>query len=296
MSPKIYLIISALMFGSIGVVTRDLPFESEMISLSRSVLGALFVCFFCLITKKKIDLGLVKKNLIWLIISGAALGINWVFLFESYQHINISTAIVCYYLAPVIVTATSPIFLKEKLSFGSVACVLAALLGLVLVTGIGTDMAGNLALGVTYAVSAAVLYAAIIIINKKIVDLGGIERTLFQLGISAAVMLPYVALTDTFPTGGASLWSIAILLFAGIVLTGVVYLFFFSAVDKVNAQAISVILYIDPITAIILSSIILSERMSLIQIFGTILILGATFVNEVVLAKHSNKPIAEESV
>jgi len=280
------------MFGSIGVVTRYLPFGSEMISLARSLIGGLFVLLFVIIAKRKIDFAAVKKNLTLLILSGAALGINWVLLFESYQNINISTATVCYYIAPVIVTVASPIFLKEKLSFWSVVCVLTALLGLIFVTGVGTETADNFLLGVTYAISAAVLYAAIIIMNKKITDLGGIERTLIQLGVSAAIMLPYTAITGAFLADGASFWSILVLLFAGIVLTGVVYLLFFSAIDKVSAQAISVILYVDPITAIILSSIIFAERMTLMQIFGTILILGATFVNEVALNK---KQITEET-
>ena len=293
MNPKIWLIISAVMFGCIGVASQGLPFESEMISLSRSAIGGLFVFAFCLFTKRKMNMELVKKNAVWLILSGASLGINWVFLFEAYKLINVSTAIVCYYLAPVIVTAASPFILKEKLSTGSVICVLTALAGLIFVTGIGTEMTENAVLGVTYAVAAAVLYAGIIIINKKIIGLGGMERTVFQLGVSAAVMLPYVLIVGALPQGRATLTDVIILLFVSIVLTGILYLLFFSVVDKVNAQTISVILYIDPITAIILSSLILSERMTLIQIFGTILILGATFVNEVVLNKFKK---TEESI
>jgi drug/metabolite transporter (DMT)-like permease len=180
------------------------------------------------------------------------------------------------------VTATSPLFLKEKLSLGGVVCVLTALLGLVFVTGIGSEMQGNLTLGVIYAISAAVLYASIVIMNKKMSGLGGIERTVFQLGISAVVMLPYVFITSSFPSGGVSLNSVLLLLFVGIVLTGAVYLLFFSVVDKVKAQTISVISYIDPITAIILSAVIFSERMSPMQILGAILILGATLVNELI--------------
>ena len=287
MSPKIWLIISAVMLGFIGIVTYGLPFEGELVSLSRSAVGGLFVFAFCLVTKRKMNMELVKKNAVLLILSGAALGINWVFLFEAYKLINVSITTVCYYLAPVIVTAVSPFILKEKLNAGNVACVLTALLGLILVTGLGTEMTEYTILGVIYAVSAATLYASIIIMNKKMAGLGGIERTVFQLGTSAAVMLPYAFFVGAFPTGETSIGSgdILNLLFLSIVLTGIVYLIFFSVVDKVKTQTISVILYIDPITAIILSSLILSERMSPIQIFGTALILGATFVNEVVLNK-----------
>ena len=296
MSPKIWLIISAVMLGFIGVISQGSPFEPEMISLSRSAIGGLFVFAFCFFTKRKMNMGQVKKNAGLLILSGAAFGICWVFLFEAYVLIDVSTAIVCFYLAPVIVTAVSPFILKEKLSIGSAACVLTALLGLILVTGIGTEMTEYSILGVIYAVAAAVFYAAIIIINKKIVGLGGIERTVFQLAASAAVMLPYVFIVGAFPQSGVphiSLFDVFILLFLSTVLTGVVYLIFFSVVDKVKTQTISVILYLDPITAVILSSLILSERMTLIQIFGAILILGATFVNEVVLTKFKK---TEESI
>ena len=294
MSPKIWLIISAAMLGCIGVISQGLPFEPEMISFSRSAIGGLFVFAFCFFTKRKMNMDQVKKNAVLLILSGAALGICWVFLFEAYVLIDVSTAIVCFYLAPVIVTAVSPFILKEKLTIGGVACVLTALFGLILVTGIGTEMTEYFMLGVIYAVAAAVLYAAIIIINKKIVGLGGIERTVFQLAASAAVVLPYVLIAGALSQGGAphiSLFDVFVLLFLSIVLTGVVYLIFFSVVDKIKTQTISVILYIDPITAVILSSLILSERMTLIQIFGTVLILGATFVNEIFLNKKTEESI-----
>lgn len=274
---KLEIIFSMLIFGTIGIVVSYIPLPSSVIALARSAIGALFLVTLLLLSKRKPDWRAVRKNLPLLLISGAALGFNWILLFEAYRHTTVATATVCYYMAPVFIILLSPVVLKERLTPLKLICTTAAFAGVVLISETGGSSSTR---GVLFGLSAAVLYCAIVLINKCIRGLPPVETTLFQLAFSAAVMLPYTALTENLsaihPTG-----SILLLLFiAGIVHTGVAYFLYFESLKKLPAQTAAVFSYIDPVTAILLSAAVLRQPMTARQICGAALILGASLLSD----------------
>ena len=235
-------------------------------------------------TKKPLDIPAIKKNLKLLILSGTLIGVNWILLFESYKYIPVSTATLCYYLSPVFVTLASPIVLKEKLTGTKLACVGAALFGMVLISGVfqGNAAANNQFVGILLGCGAAVLYASVVLINKFIKDIPANDCTVMQLGTVAVVLLPYVLLTEDL---AAIQWEpsyLAMLVFVGIVHTGSAYKLYFGAVQYVEGQTIALLSYIDPVVTIILSAIILGEPLTVYSIAGAVLILGSTMVGELV--------------
>ena len=52
---------------------------------------------------KKISKEAIKANLAVLCVSGALIGFNWIFLFESFNYTTVATGTLCYYMAPVFV-------------------------------------------------------------------------------------------------------------------------------------------------------------------------------------------------
>jgi drug/metabolite transporter (DMT)-like permease len=176
----------------------------------------------------------------------------------------------------------SPLILKEKLSGLKIACVLASLLGMSFVAGINNLSVGgqNNLLGIACGLIAAVLYASVMLMNKFLKGLSGIESSSTQLFIASAVLLPYVLLTEKVSFSAFTGKAILLILVVGIVHTGIAYLLYFSAMQKLPGQTIALFSYIDPITAIILSSLILGEVMNPLQIFGAFLILGSTCLSE----------------
>ena len=58
----------------------------------------------------------IKKEIPLLVLSGVAMGFNWILLFEAYKYTTVSVATLSYYFAPVIVTVACPILFKEKSS------------------------------------------------------------------------------------------------------------------------------------------------------------------------------------
>lgn len=288
---KLGLIISMLIWGSIGIFVKYINFTSSQIALVRAILGSIFLIIFSMISKESLSKEKIKSNLLVLICCGICLGFNWIFLFQAYHYTTVSTATICYYLAPIIVMFLSPFLLKEKLNSVKVCCIVAAMIGMLCIVGIDkSSMGENNMVGILYGLSAACFYTGVVILNKFLKGISGRDSAIVQLSVSAIFLLPYVIFTEKISLVGVSSQSIILLLVLGVVHTGIAYLLYFTVIQKIESQTVAIYSYVDPISAIFMSAIILNESMSLLQIIGGILILGSTFISEV----YSNKIKSQE--
>ena len=279
---KAMLLLSVAIFGTIGLLRRNLLCSSGFLALTRAVIGAVFLLALVLLKKQKPDFAAIRKSGLLLALSGAALGFNWIFLFEAYNHTSVATATVCYYLAPILVILLSPILFREKLKGRQKICAAAALAGLVAVSGFpDTGFPGWEELrGVAFALAAAGLYACVMICNKKITGIGPYEKTISQLFLAAAVMLPYVLLTEHPGQIQLATGSFFLLLVTGIVHTGIAYWLYFGSMGALKAQTVALYSYLDPIVAIVLSLVVLKEPMTPISVIGAVLVLCSAFLSE----------------
>lgn len=280
-SAKLQLIAAMLIFGSIPIFVRSLPFTSAQIAIARGIVGSAFLFVYGVLLKRAVSWERIRPNLPILLASGAALGFNWILLFQAYRYTSVSNATIGYYFAPVIVMFLSPWVLKEPLNALKAGCILAALAGMVCIAGVGGGAAGGTGLlGIALALGAAALYATIVLLNKFLRGVSGIESSLMQLGLSALALLPYVMFTDGLPFASMTLPSGLLLLLVGVLHTGFVYLLYFSVLQKLPGQTVAVYSYIDPVSAILMSALFLGESLTAMQMLGGALVLGATFVNE----------------
>ncbi len=271
-------VLSMTVFGTIGVLVRFIGLSSSEIALYRAVMAAVLVGGYLLISGQKISVKNLKGNLLLLLISGGAMGINWVLLFEAYKYTTVSTATLSYYFAPVIVTVLSPIVFREKMTVKAWICFGASTLGLVLITGVG-DGAVNIK-GILFGLSAAVFYATVMILNKFITGVGGIVRTFMQFVASLAVLIPYVIFDGGFHLGEIDSTGAICLITVGILHTGIAYCLYFSSLGELRGQEVAILSYVDPLVAVIISVAVLGEPLTLPQIVGGVLILGFTLWNE----------------
>lgn len=279
---RFMLIISMVVFGTIGLFVKNINLASGEIALYRAILASVLIGLFFLLKGKKLSVREIKKELLLLLLSGAAMGFNWIFLFEAYNYTSVSVATLSYYFAPVIVTLACPLLFKEKMNFKKWICFTGSTLGIVLITGIGelsenTEHIKGIALGL----SAAVLYATVILINKYIKNVGGIERTFFQFIAAVIVLLPYVAITSGFNFTSLDGAGWGFLLTVGLIHTGITYCLYFSSIKHIPGQKAAILSYIDPLVAVLCSAFILGETMLPMQIAGGIMILGFTLYNEI---------------
>lgn len=282
MKSKIQFILSMIIFGTIGLVVRYIDLSSSERALLSSFLGCLFLLLLFVVLKKKISWNLVKSNALFLILSGIALGGNWIFLYQSYDHTTIANATLGYYFAPVFVMILSPYVLREQLSIKKIVCIGVAVIGMVMIVGEGVSASSSDdILGLSFGLIAAAFYASLLLLNKFIKDMGKLELTIIQLGTTTLLLMPYVFLTSGFGIFEVSGSSIPFILILGIINTGIGFWLFFSGMEKLKGQSIAMLSYVDPFVAILISTMILQEQMTIIQMLGGGLLLGSTFVSEI---------------
>lgn len=282
-SPRLMLILSMAIFGTLGIFVRNIPVSSGELALYRAVLAVVMIGGVLLITRQKINFKSIKKEIPLLLASGAALGVNWILLFEAYKYTTVSSATLAYYFAPVIVTLVCPFLFKEKLTVRQIVCFVMSTVGLALIIGVG-ESGGSIA-GILFGLAAAVFYATVVILNKFIKNVEGIHRTFLQFAAAVVVLLPYVLFTGGFTLGGLSGIGWVNLLVVGFVHTGVTYLMYFSSLKELTGQQAAILSYIDPLVAVIVSVTVLGETMTIWQALGGALVLGFTLWNELAANK-----------
>lgn len=281
MNPRLMLITSMAIFGTLGIFVRNIPVSSGELALYRAVLAALLIGAFLFFTKQSIPFAKVRMEVPLLLVSGMAMGINWILLFQAYKYTTVSVATLSYYFAPVIVTVVCPIFFKEKLTSKQIICFVMSTLGLVLITGIGDVGSGSDFVGILFGLGAAVFYATVILLNKYIKNVEGIHRTFLQFLAAIVVLLPYVLMTSGVTLSSLDSMGWANLLIVGLIHTGVTYCLYFSSLKELPGQKAAILSYIDPLVAVLISVTILGESMTLPQVAGGILVLGFTLWNEI---------------
>lgn len=275
-------LLAMTIFGTIGLFVKFIELPSTVIALSRGALGTLFLLLVLKLLKRRINTATIKSNFKHLVIAGVALGLNWIFLFEAYRLTSVATATLAYYMAPIILILLSPILLHERVPVGKWLCVICALFGMSLISGVW-EGSENVALdGITMGLIAACFYASVVINNKFLKGLDPYDSSIVQLAVAAIVLLPYVLFTVDFSVLKPDTTTIALTLTVGILHTGIAYWLYFSALPKLEAARIAIFSYIDPAIAILLSVFVLMEPMTTAGVIGAVLILGAALASEFV--------------
>lgn len=274
---------SMLIFGTIGIFRRSIPLPSAFLAFSRGILGGLFLLAFLKLKRKKTEEKLPAHTVLWLAVSGAVMGVNWILLFEAYNHTTVAVATLCYYMQPTIVVLLSPVIFREKLTLRKGVCAAVAVAGMVLVSGVidgGSPQAGD-PQGVLFGLGAAVCYAAVVIMNKKITGVEAFQKTKIQLLSAGIVMIPYLLLTGGFSVEGVSALTVILLFTVGLVHTGIAYVLYFGSLDGLKAQSAAIFSYIDPVAALFFSALFLREPLSLSGIAGAAMIIGSAAISEI---------------
>jgi len=281
------LVASMLIFGTIGIFRRHIDLPSSVIAMLRGFIGTAFLLVFIRLRGQRLSLADIKKNLVKLVASGVVMGFNWILLFEAYRYTSVATATLCYYMAPIIMMLVSPVLLHERLTRKKILCMMLALVGMIPVSGVlETGFHAGELRGVLLGLGAAVLYAAVVLTNKTITEIGAYDKTIVQLAAAALSLVPYVLLTENVASIHLTGMSSAMMLLVGMVHTGFAYALYFGCTKYLSAQTLAIVSYVDPVVAILLSALLLGESMTPLGAAGAVLVLGATLASELPERKH----------
>ena len=278
-STYIQFITAMVIVGTIGIFRRNIALSSAVLAFTRGFLGSLSLGLFVKARGQKIFHGIKTGKFLLLVLNGAIIGVNWIFLFEAYRYTTVAVATLCYYLQPTLLILVSPIFFKEKLTPRKLFFALIAFAGMVLVSGVIGGEAGNLK-GVAFGLAAALLYTMAIVINKTVTGVDPFEKTIIQLASAAVVLIPYILLTEDMVAIHPDGMTVILVLIVGVIHTGFVYYLYFGSMERLNAQAVAILSYIDPVVAVLASWIFLKEPLTLMVIIGAVLIIGSAILSE----------------
>ena len=269
-------ILAMLIFGTNGFLVAHISLPASQTVLFRTLLGGAALTALVLL-RGGFDRASVRAELKYLLLGGAALGANWVALFEAYRLLNVSLATLIYYIGPMLILLVSPLLFHEKLTGTKIAALCLVAVGLVCISG-SIALGGLSVLGLLVAILAALIYASLIFINKHVVRTGGMQTAAIELDVAFAVVLIYVLLTAGLPRPrAADLPWIGVL---GLVNTALAYCLYFSGLQKLPAQSVALISYIDPVSALFFSALLLHEALTPLQLLGAVLIIGGALFGE----------------
>ncbi len=271
-------ILSMLLFGSNGVVASFIALSSREIVLTRTIQGTILLMVLFLGLGNHFTYQKHKKDYLYIALSGIMMAANWLLLFEAYAQVGVSLGMLLNYCGPVIVMVLSPLLFHERLTIRKAVAMTAALAGAVMIS-CNAAFQGVNAAGLVCGLLSAFAYAAMIICNKKSKEVTGFENAtmqmvfcmitvvIFQLWRQGLAM--HIAPADYLPV----LWL-------GLINTGIGCYLYFSSIGKLPVQTVAICGYLEPVSAILLSFVILHEEMGLLRIFGAILIIAGAVLGE----------------
>lgn len=290
---KSYMMFTASMVivGTVGFFRRRIPLSSALLAFFRGLIGAAIFAILLIVRKNSPRKVLSHKKFILLMLNGAALGINWMLLFEAFNYTTVATATMCYYLQPTFVLLLSPIIFRERLTAKKLISACVALGGMALVSGMGSGnrISSTELSGIFLAVGAACFYAVVVILGKKIGDIDVYQKTMIQLFFAAITLFPYLLLTEDFLQISFEPSVLIPVLLVGVVHTGLVYVLYFGSMVGLQAQSISILSYIDPVVALFTSALLLHEPLTIQGIIGAVLIIASALFSEIGFPHRDSK-------
>lgn len=276
-----------VIFGTNGLIVANISLGSAEIVLMRTFLGSLFLLAIVLV-KRSFSFADLKADLVPATMGGAALGLNWVLLFSAYRSAGVGLSTLTYYCGPIIVLALSPVLFKEKLTWNKLLAIAAVAVGMFCITG-DIEPGSDVQTGILFGGGAALLYASLIVANKRVKRLSGLNCAMYELIVAFFVVLIYLLASNVklpvIPAAEDIVWVLAI----GLVNTGLAYYLYFSSLQKLSGQTVALVCYIDPLTALLVSVAFLGEKLLGVQIAGAVLILGGACLGELKFKKTENK-------
>lgn len=208
-----------------------------------------------------------------LFITGLFFSLSSLFLFEAYKYIPSGLATTLVFLYPVLV-AIIMVFLKVVPSWPVWISIFATFAGVAIMTY--TDEPGGLnPVGMAYAIASALVYAFVLVIinrNKSIANVSNTLLTFYTLAVGTVLFLIIVAYHHSNLTTGLDgvlpcLNLIGLAILPTIVSTATLAI----ATRNIGATKASVLGVFEPITAILIGTLVFGEALTPAILFGILI-------------------------
>lgn len=274
----LFYIIGCVMYGTNGLLVNHIPMKSYEIAVLRSIFGSAFLLVLFLAAGGRFTFTKHKKQFACLAASSVIMGTSGILLYEAFSQIGVSVSTLLYYCGPVVVILLSPILFKEKLTWVKLASIAVIFAGIILVNGLATGGSYS-EWGLLCGAMSAVCWAFMVILNKKVTDIRGLEKATLQICISLVPTGLFAIMKQGwYLPVPAQAWPYVLVL--GAINTGLGSYFYFSSMGNLPVQTASTLGYLEPLTAVIAGVAVLHEPMNAYQIIGAAMVLGGALLSE----------------
>lgn len=271
-------IASLLLFGLNGIIAGQISLNSYEIVWLRTLLGGglLMVLFFG--SRRKPMFLKNKRDSLFLALAGLVMGAHWMFLYEAFRQIGVGLATLLTYCGPVLLMIAAPVLFGEKTNAVKVGGFAAVMLGMVLINRQVLTDSGNL-WGLFCGLMSAFLYAVMVVLNRQAKSIQGLENAMWQLGFGFVAVTVFIGFKQGI--------SLAVdpadwlpILWLGLFHTGFGCFLYFTSLRWIPVQSVAVLGYLEPLSALLFSAVLLREVLTPLQWVGAVLILGGAFLGE----------------
>lgn len=196
---KFYLllpILAGVMFGSSGIFVRTLTqngIDATTLLFLRFSIAILPILIAIILTDKKqlkIDLSDIP---LFLVCAACIIGLNLCYN-ESMNAIPLSLAAVLLSLAPIYVLIFAYILFREKITSKKIVCMILAIMGCLLMTGVLEDSLTSIPLfGIISGIGAGLFWAIYLMASKKSIEAGNHTYTIliYSVIFISIVLIPF---------------------------------------------------------------------------------------------------------
>lgn len=272
-SAMIKLSVAMAIFGSIGFFTIHTGIPAVELVFVRCICATLFLSGLWLFTGGHKTEVWDKKEVIQTLFCGIFLVLNWVFLFKAFEVMSISVAISIYNLAPIFVLILGTVILKERITIGNMFAIGICFLGSIFIVGIDSlqSIEEFMSSGFIWALLSAICYAMTMFLSKRLKGLSPYATTFVQTIVGIIMLLP---MSDFSVFHGLTTSNWFYIIGTGVIHTGFVYYLFFDSIRKLPTIIVSVLTFVDPVVAILLDTVILGFRPTILQSLGIVFVFG----------------------
>lgn len=278
------VLLAGILWGMIGIFVRKLNiygFGSMEVVTIRAITTTILMFLFLLVYNARL-LKVALKD-VWCFFGTGILSIvffNYCY-FKAITLTSLSVAAVLLYTAPAIVMVLSVFLFKEKLTLVKIIAVVVTFAGCVLVSGLVGDVKQMNVAGILCGLGAGFGYALYSIFSRYALDKGYHTLTITFYTFLFA-MVGTLFLSDKkkiVQVCGSDGKVILFCLVFGLVSTVIPYIVYTRGLQEMENSQASIIASIEPVAATLLGLFAYHERLSLQELIGVVLVIGAIAIS-----------------
>jgi drug/metabolite transporter (DMT)-like permease len=279
----LFIFISATLFSTMEVVLKIAGnhLDAFQLTLIRFFIGGTFLLPFALLEIKRFQTKITKKDLLHMLAMGVVcICISMVFFQLGVENSKASTAAVIFCINPMFTMIFVHFMTEEKLNRVKITALAFGLLGILFMINPLHMEAGNTLIGVIYTILAALTFGLYSAMGRtSIKRLHGITQTSISFLLGSAVMVPILLVMNKPILEGVSSENILMVLYIGIMITGIGYLFYFLAMGVSDAATASIVFFVKPALAPVIAVVALHEVIGINGYIGILLIFIGSYIN-----------------